>query len=176
MPMDETLTGLSKKHPNRTPPLISVMWKKQSSPRMRYVFSYKAKKTGPEKRVSRPYAEVWLDVQGRKLSFDFLVDSGADRTVINQPLGLALGFEVLSGETPVSLGGVGGVASGYLRDLSLWIGEVQITTEIIWVQSDRVPLLLGQRDVFDRFDITFSKSEEKIVFDLKKWVFAFPSG
>ena len=114
--------------------------------------------------VFRPYAEVWLVVQGRRISFDFLVDSGADRTVINLSLGLALGFEALSGEIPVSLGGVGGVASGYLRDLCLWIGDEQITTEIIWIQSDRVPLLLGQRDVFDRFDITFSKRDGRIVF------------
>lgn len=135
---------------------------------MRYIFSYKAKKSGSEKRVFRPYAEVWLDLHGRRISFDFLVDSGADRTVINRSLGLALGFEVSSGENPISLGGVGGVASGYLRNLNLWIGDVQVTTEIIWIQSDRVPLLLGQRDVFDRFNITFSKSDGEIIFHLKK--------
>lgn len=135
---------------------------------MRYVFSYKAKKSGPEIRTFRPYAEVWLKIRGRKIPFDFLVDSGADRTIINHPLGLALGFEISSGERPVLLGGVGGVTNGYLRNLVLWIGEVQISTEVIWVQSARVPLLLGQRDIFDRFDITFSKMEGTIVFNLKK--------
>jgi predicted aspartyl protease len=133
---------------------------------MRYTFSYKFKKLGPEKTTLRPYAEVFLKVQGRLMPFDFLVDSGADRTVINRPLGWALGFEINSEEKPIRLGGVGGSTEGYLRSLTLWIGGVEIKTEVVWVQSDQVPLLLGQMDIFDRFDITFLRSERKVIFDL----------
>lgn len=133
---------------------------------MRYVFSYKSRKLGPEKRTLRPYAEVYLEVQKRKIPFDFLVDSGADRTVINEPLGNALGFKVNPNEKPINLGGIGGVTPGYLRRLSLWIGDQQITTEVVWLQSDKVPLLLGQIDIFDRFQITFSRNQKQIIFEL----------
>lgn len=135
---------------------------------MRYTFSYKSRKLGPEKRTLRPYAEVQLDIQGRRLSFDFLIDSGADRTVINRPLGNSLGFKINLEEKPIKLGGIGGTTDGYFRKLSFWIGDCEIKTEVIWVQSDTVPLLLGQIDVFDQFDITFSKSTQKIVFNLAK--------
>jgi hypothetical protein len=77
---------------------------------MRYTFSYKSKKLGPEKSTFRPYAEIRLNIHGRLTPFDFLVDSGADRTVINRPLGAALGFEVESNEKPIRLGGIGGNA------------------------------------------------------------------
>lgn len=132
---------------------------------MRYIFSYKSKKLGPEKTTLRPYAEVKLNIRDRLMSFDFLVDSGADRTVINRPLGLALGFETSEEENSLKIGGVGGTTMGYLRNLDLWIGEVKISTELIWIQSDHVPLLLGQKDVFDTFDITFSKSTQQVIFE-----------
>ncbi|MBI2339679.1 MAG: retropepsin-like domain-containing protein [Deltaproteobacteria bacterium] len=135
---------------------------------MRYTFSYKSKKLGPEKSTLRPYAEVQLKIQGRRIPFDFLVDSGADRTVINRPLGCVLGYEVKPGEKPIKLGGIGGTTNGYLRGLRLWIGDTEIETEVIWVQSDTVPLLLGQMDIFDHFDITFSKVNQKVFFDLLK--------
>ena len=133
---------------------------------MRYTFSYKSKKLGPEKSTLRPYAEVRLQIEDRLIPFDFLVDSGADRTVINHPLGAALGFKVEPNEKSIRLGGIGGSTNGYLKNLRLWIGETEIKTEVIWVHSDHIPLLLGQMDVFDRFDVTFSRSTEKIVFDL----------
>lgn len=131
---------------------------------MSIVFSYKTKKISGEKSTLRPYAEVFLTLQGQKVAFDFLVDSGADRTVVNHELGRVLGFRTQENERPIKLGGVGGFMDGYSRPLSLIIGDIEIATEVIWIHSDRVPLLLGQQDVFDRFDITFSKIEGKIIF------------
>lgn len=133
---------------------------------MRYIFSYKTKKLEAQKTTLRPYAEVQLDVRGRLTPFDFLVDSGADRTVINYSLGRALGFNLQTEESSLKIGGVGGTTAGRLRMLDLWIGEVKILTEVIWIQSDHVPLLLGQKDVFDTFNITFSKSAQQVIFSL----------
>lgn len=135
---------------------------------MRYTFSYKSKKLSPEKTTLRPYAEVQLEISGQRLFFDFLIDSGADRTVINRPLGTALGFEANSHDKGISLGGIGGSTNGYIRPLKLWIGDSEINTEVIWIQSNSVPLLLGQLDIFDKFDITFSKSKGKVFFDSVK--------
>ncbi len=132
---------------------------------MRYTFSYKSKKLGPEKTTLRPYAEVQLEISGQRIFFDFLIDSGADRTVINRPLGIALGFEANSHDKGINLGGIGGRTNGFLRPLTLWIGDTKIKTEVIWIQSDSVPLLLGQLDIFDKFEITFSKAKGNIFFD-----------
>lgn len=36
---------------------------------MGYIFSYKSKKFGPEMSTLRPYAEVYLEIKGRKTGY-----------------------------------------------------------------------------------------------------------
>lgn len=129
---------------------------------------YKYKKREiPGSKNYRPYADVGLKVGNKIEIYQFLIDSGADTTVINYQLGELLGFSVKRNEKPIQIIGIGGLTNGYIRPLELGIAGKKINLNVCWIHSTRVPLLLGQ-DVFDHFKITFIKSENKIIFESKK--------
>ncbi|MBW8050560.1 MAG: hypothetical protein FVQ77_09515 [Cytophagales bacterium] len=117
----------------------------------------------PGSKKYRPFADVGLNIENKIEIYQFLIDSGADRTIINYQLGALLGFSVKRNEKSIQIVGIGGFTHGYIRPIKLLISGRKINLKVTWIHSDKVPLLLGQ-DVFDYFKITFIKSKKKIIF------------
>jgi len=100
----------------------------------------------------------WIPVLG-------YVDSGADVTLLPmsfiKPLGIKLGEEEIK-----EIRGVGeGLVSVILKDVKLKIGETVLEVTVGVALIEDVPYLLGRKDVFNKFRITFEEWREKVIFE-----------
>ena len=93
----------------------------------------------------------------------FLVDSGADTTMI--PLALAKKLGLPYQQTPTKLFGIGSQAlSAFPGEIILKLGNAEIRTRSYFVSTSDSTILLGRLDIFDRFSVTFDKRSQEVVF------------
>lgn len=95
----------------------------------------------------------------------FLVDSGADMTLLNCKLAKQLGLPFDThkktliygiGETPLN---------AYLGKIIIQLGLQEITIRSYFLETEDSTLLLGRLDIFDRFIICFDPHNEKIILE-----------
>jgi hypothetical protein len=99
----------------------------------------------------------------------FLVDTGADKTVVMPLDGRRLGIDYAALRDPVEALGIGGASTDYEEDAALAFADgeylyvyrlvVHIATPIPEIST--VPSLLG-RDVLDNWTITFDKPHDSL--------------
>lgn len=112
----------------------------------------------------RPHATIELQHANRIIRGPFLVDSGADTSVIGYKVGLALGLQL---EIDEPLDKLGGAASGIpvvYRMVQMRIGPYQVESRMAWAIGYQVKSILGRLDVFDHFNIDFRQSERRTIF------------
>ncbi len=114
----------------------------------------------------KPFIPVTLITSTTSLKRHFLVDSGADITLVPKEAGKKIGFALKEGEEIQSIGGVSGSLPVVYRELRLQIGEFEFNAPVAWALEEDIPFLLGREIVFDKFDIEFKQAEKKIIF---KW-------
>lgn len=88
-----------------------------------------------------------------------LLDTGAAINVLPFSVGLRLGLDWgrTPGQFPLA-GNLGGVTAKPVK-LDVTVGSFQPVVLIFgWAQVDSVPLLLGQTNFFDEFDVCFFRS------------------
>lgn len=94
----------------------------------------------------------------------FLMDSGADTTMLPVSLGKKLGLGFNS-NIKTKLYGIGKQAvyasSG---EIVLKIGSDQITARSYFVYTNDSLLLLGRLDIFEKFSVTFDKEKQAVIF------------
>jgi len=127
--------------------------------------SFQTKRLG---LVYRPFAEATLKHGSRSITKEFLVDAGADITLIPMWIGKALQLPAPESGEMLSLGGLGGSVSTVHRTIIMEIDNYRFEARIAWAQSEEVPLLLGRFDVFDFFKITFDQTDRVTIFTRKK--------
>ena len=102
-------------------------------------------------RLSR--GQVAIDVIG-------LIDSGADISVLPFTIGLQFGVDWNSLVVPCFVGGSAGRIPGKMLLLTGAIATFPpVQLVFAWVQSDTVPLILGQTNFFMEFDVCFFRSQ-----------------
>ena len=96
----------------------------------------------------RPYALIALIYGKKAIPEYFLVDSGADTSVIGYTVGLRLGLTFKTDEPLYQLrGAASGVAVVY-RTVQMRIGPYQIESRVAWAIGYQVKSILGRLDVF----------------------------
>lgn len=127
-------------------------------------FEWKRKRSAKFGIVYFPVAQGIIFGPENEMKAEFLVDSGADISVIPYEAGIYLGFQLESAESIADIEGIGGSMPFVIRELQIAIGEYEFSARVAWSLSDEVPYLLGRMDIFDRFRIEFRKDELKTVF------------
>ena len=112
----------------------------------------------------RPYAVLQLSHAKYSVWADFLIDSGADVTLIPYKVGLNLGLNIQLDEPVYTLGGVAMGLPVVYRTIQVQIGVHEISCRIAWALSERAPSVLGRLDIFDTFHVEFRQEERKTVF------------
>src|SRR3989338_502234 len=113
-------------------------------------------------KILRPFADVILQNEGKELLYHMIVDSGADLTLIPKSVGDYLGFKI-DNDSIKEVKGVGEQnVQIVLKKINLQIGNKKIEADIALCLIEEVPLVLGRKDVFDNFEITFK--DNKTVF------------
>ena len=116
-------------------------------------------------RVAHPIIPLPVLTRMGYVSFDFLVDTGADcsmipATIATTDLGVTLAQ--CPQETFVGIEGRGvRVFRGWL---SLKIGPSPVRVRCVFSPREHTPLILGRLDVFRQFSITFDNHRHRIRF------------
>jgi hypothetical protein len=93
------------------------------------------------------------------------VDSGASISILAEGEARVLGLDLERGDLSYSMVGDGSLIPVYVHRLSIRIGSSQFTAHVGF--SPRLGAgfnLLGRRDIFTHFDVTFSDSRQRIAF------------
>lgn len=113
--------------------------------------------------VRRPIIPALLIGPKQSLSFSFVLDSGADISMIPYSVGEALGLSV-EGAPRGECKGIGeGLVAYRLCTVRVRFQHIEIPIRVAWSTLDESPLLLGRLDVFDQLDIEFRQRTNAIL-------------
>ena len=101
----------------------------------------------------------------RTVEETFLIDSGADITVIPHRTGIELRLPSVEKEELQPLGGISGSILVAYRQVEMEIGGHRFSCTIAWAQTDSVPFILGRFDVFDEFNVELRQKERVTFFE-----------
>lgn len=131
--------------------------------------------------VLRAYAPVRIKTQPPKpesgpppdpewIAFDFLVNPGYDVTLVPRQVGESLLLRRESGDKTVTLTWRGGSIKALLKTVTMEIEDKRpFKATLAWaLETDDVPLVLGQQDVFSKvYDVDFSILKGKVRFSMQ---------
>jgi len=114
--------------------------------------------------VFRPIIPVTLSFRGKSVSYEVLIDSGADNCIFDSAIAGVLRMP-LSEDREKYFGGIGGSGiRAYKQGVELSIGGVSFVTEV-YFSSDLAKMgygVLGQRGFFDHFRVRFVYSKKTV--------------
>lgn len=127
------------------------------------VFDYR--QINPKRpETAYPAADLWVQGKdGHYRLFKLHADSGASISVLTASDALRLGLELTMGE-PTALYGVSGTLKAYVHQVKAKIGEKEFGTSVAFSVSDETPRLLGRKDLFKYFVVSFRESKKKTYF------------
>ena len=125
-------------------------------------YSYRAavpEQPGP--LLYRPIVEVELFGMKGSLRELALIDSGADRSMLNKDTAEILGIDLTHATTRRTIG-ITGMTSVYLTEVEIKLegSRAKITLPVGFIDSPYVSVLLGQQGFFDLHRITFEKDHQ----------------
>ena len=129
-------------------------------------FSYTVSHPALGESSSLPYLPLTLLHQQQSVQVSGLVDSGAMVNVLPHKIGLQLGLVWAQQTVPLKL--TGNLAQYEARGVivSAEVGTfAPVRLAFAWTAADDVPVLLGQTNFFQEFDICFLRSQS--LFELK---------
>ncbi len=105
---------------------------------------------------------------GRARYFEFLIDSGADFTLISKSDAYLLGIDYSELKTKEIKVEVANLAFIHAKKTNLHIEiSEKIFTIPVLIAKEEVERLLGRKGVFENFDITFKEQEEHVLFKIR---------
>ena len=117
----------------------------------------------PAQHIYRPVVPIKLCLDKKVITFDGLIDSGADECTFPAWIAKTLGHEVHKGKKKI-FSGIGGSVLTYLHKTQMRLNEIEFTTDVYYSHEwDDMPFgLLGQAGFFSVFDVHFSHKEKAI--------------
>ena len=95
----------------------------------------------------------------------FLLDSGADFTMVPRSAAELLGVDLSAVRKTTARGIEGSGVPAQLAEITLRIGDVELTVPCLFSSNENTPYLLGRMGLFSRFNITFDNRRKKIVLE-----------
>lgn len=97
-------------------------------------------------------------------TFDFLVDTGADCTIMPASVAPDIGIE-LSTLPKIRFSGIeGGSVSASIAKITVMITTKPIDITCAFSSNERCPFILGRKDLFSRYDIVFDNRRKVVSF------------
>lgn len=114
--------------------------------------------------VVEPIIPIGVLIRNQFRLFDFLVDSGADFTLLPRSLAAEIGLNLKQSQISTTLGVEGRGIKIYHAHITIQIGKWQDTIRCAFAAHDHIPPLLGRMDIFSRYNITFHGARRSIIF------------
>lgn len=102
--------------------------------------------------------------------FDFLVDSGADFSVLPRSFSKEIGVDLSECRVSTTMGVEGSGTKIYHSKIDIRIGAFMKPIHCGFASHDRIPPLLGRLDIFSNFNITFHAERNSILFQALKFI------
>ena len=114
--------------------------------------------------VYRPVISLTLFSGSNEVTFDALIDSGADECIFPGWIANSLGYNIYKGKQKI-FSGIGGSVLAYLHKTHLQLNDVKFAVDVYYSHEwDDMPFgLLGQAGFFAHFDIRFNYKEKFIL-------------
>jgi hypothetical protein len=121
--------------------------------------------------VLRAYAPVRVETAHAEwIAFEFLINPGYDITLIPKQVGEALALKPEPGDKRITLRWKGAEVKALVKTVRMEIEEKEpVRAQLAWAhETDDVPLVLGQQDVFSKvYDVDFSIVKGKVRFSMQ---------
>ena len=108
--------------------------------------------------------EVWLTSIGYQ-SFDFILDSGADCTMVPRYMANLVGIQLPDAPDTSVRGITSGRMLAYKGQLRLRLEGEEFEVRCLFTKSNRTPFLLGRVDFFSLFDVHFDNQNCQIILE-----------
>ena len=133
-------------------------------PYLKYIVTPPTKK--PPQYIYRPVIPVRLFLNKKAVTFDALVDSGADECTFPAWIAKMLGHNVYKGEQKI-FSGIGGSVLAYLHKTHIALNGIEFASDVYYSHEwDDMPFgLLGQAGFFSHFNIHFNYKEKEILLE-----------
>lgn len=116
-------------------------------------------------KVFNPYIPIPVKARWGWQNLWFLVDSGADTTMLTLSLANQLGLNINKNKKS-RLFGIGEKSvNAYPGKIDLKFEESVISVRCYFVDTEDTTLLLGRLDIFDKFNISFDSTNQKVIFN-----------
>ena len=133
---------------------------------IRYRFKEEESSIEEAGKVLRPVAEAILEKDGFSVRIPMYIDSGADISMIPLRFGKALGFKQEKEDTIQEVRGVSGAGVPYLlKKVTLILNGKRLKINIAWALVEEIPMLMGRKDIFNKFRIIFDERKGWIYFE-----------
>jgi predicted aspartyl protease len=111
--------------------------------------------------ITRPVASVYIKADdGQWHALTMLIDSGADASVMSRSFGELFGHNIKKGRKVPMKGFGEQVVIAYVHTMEIKIGEHVVKADVLVADSNKVPNVLGRKDVFDLFEIQFKNTSK----------------
>ena len=136
---------------------------------MSMTFRYKQiERPEPLVPISCPVIPITLKGRKDELGFLALLDSGADTSAMPVGIAKALGLDLKGKKEKIV--GIGGSSQGILTNVALKIihkherynFSIRVYA-ILGEVGNKFPVILGRKDFFDKFKITFIERDKRVV-------------
>lgn len=112
--------------------------------------------------VPEPIIPVELLTQEGYCPFDFLLDTGADCSMLPASMADLLGIVLKQGKKAQSVGIEGRGVLVYIHLIKVKIGNVLIQIKCLFSLNETTPFILGRHGIFSHFNILFDNKHKKI--------------
>jgi hypothetical protein len=113
--------------------------------------------------VALPIIPVTLSLAGLATSANALLDTGATVSVLPYDIGLQLGAIWAAHTLQLPLAGNLAKVEAKALFVNVQMGNLEpVRLAFAWAQSSQVPLILGQTNFFQEFDVCFQRSRRTI--------------
>lgn len=123
----------------------------------------------PPQYVYRPVIPIKLSFGRRQVTFDALVDSGADESTFPAWIAKTFGHNVYKGKKKI-FSGIGGSVLAYQHKTYMRINGIELIANVYYSHEwDDMPFgLLGQASFFSHFNVNFNYKEKYVILSLRK--------
>lgn len=135
-------------------------------PYLKYIVTPPTKK--PAKYVYRPVIPIKLFSDKGVITFDALIDSGADECSFLGWIAKTLGYDVYKGRQRI-FSGIGGSVLAYLHRSHLRLDRIEFVADVYYSHEwDDMPFgLLGQSGFFSYFEINFNYKNKEVLLNYR---------
>lgn len=126
---------------------------------------------GDKRLVYRPIIEVKLKLNHKTIPIWAVIDSGADKTMINKKLGERLGYDFVTNKPTSTARGISG------QPENVWDSKIDLevdgftgtfASDVAYMKTDNFGVLLGHIGFFEFFDIKFQTAQNQFEIELAK--------